>query len=71
LKNGDVHAERPTSVAVGSNSDQFIVLKAGATSGKVVYTGAIDRPDVRKSVIDHLEGGNEPYQLRARKYNIQ
>jgi hypothetical protein len=60
-----------SSVAVGGDSDQFIVLQAGATSGKVVYTGAIDRRDVRQSVIDHLEGGNEPYQLRARKYNIR
>jgi hypothetical protein len=59
-----------SSVAVGGDSDQFIVLKAGATSGKVIYTGAIDRTDVRQSVIDHLEGGDEPYKLRAKKYNI-
>jgi hypothetical protein len=59
-----------SSVAVGSDSDQFIVLKAGASSGKVIYTGAIDGSQVRQSVIDHLEGGDEPYKLRAQKYNI-
>lgn len=60
-----------SSVAVGSDSDQFIVLRAGAQTGKVVATGAIDREDVREAVVQHLEGGNEPYKLRARKYNIR
>lgn len=60
-----------SSVAVAADSDQFIVLRAGANYGRVEAAGAIDRPDVRKAVIDHLEGGNEPYKLRALKYNIQ
>lgn len=60
-----------SSVAVASDSDQFIVLKAGATTGRVVYTGAIDRPDIKKAVIDILEGGEVPYILRSKKYNIQ
>jgi len=60
-----------SSVAVAADSDQFIVLRAGANYGKVAASGAIDREDVREAVIDHLEGGAEPYKLRARKYNIQ
>ena len=60
-----------SSVAVAADSDQFIVLKAGANYGRVEAAGAIDRPDVKKAVIAHLEGGDEPYKLRARKYNIQ
>jgi hypothetical protein len=58
------------SVAVGADSDQFIVLKAGANEGRVAAAGAIDRPEVREAVIQHLEGGPEPYELRQRKYNI-
>jgi hypothetical protein len=58
------------SVAVGADSDQFIVLKAGANEGRVAAAGAIDRPEVREAVIQHLEGGTEPYELRQRKYNI-
>ena len=38
---------------------------------KVSYRGAIDRSDVRRAVIDHLEGGDEPYKLRQEKYNFQ
>jgi len=59
-----------SSVAVAADSDQFIVLRAGANYGKVVAAGAIDRQDVREAVIKHLEGGDEPYKLRSRKYNI-
>ena len=39
------------SVAVGADSDQFIVLKVGASEGRVVVAGASDRPDVREAVI--------------------
>ena len=59
-----------SSVAVSADSDQFIVLRAGANYGKVVAAGAIDRPEVREAVIMHMEGGDEPYGLRSRKYNI-
>jgi hypothetical protein len=59
-----------SSVAVAADSDQFIVMKAGARSGRVVAAGAIDRPEVRKEVITHLEGGDEPYKLRSLKYNL-
>ncbi len=59
-----------SSVAVAADSDQFIVLKAGANTGSVVAAGAIDRPEVKRAVIEHMEGGEEPYRLRAQKYNI-
>jgi hypothetical protein len=59
-----------SSVAVAADSDQFIVLRASAETGKVVAAGAIDREEVRRAVIDHLEGGDEPYRLRLKKYNI-
>ena len=59
-----------SSVAVAADSDQFIVLKAGASSGRVVAAGAIDRPEVRKAVIEHMEGGEEPIRLRLKKYNL-
>ena len=60
-----------SSVAVSSDSDQFIVLQAGANQGKIAHTGAIDTQKVRDEIIHHLEGGDEPYKLRARKYNIK
>jgi hypothetical protein len=59
-----------SSVAVAADSDQFIVLRARADYGQVTAAGAIDRENVRQAVINHLEGGKEPYLLRLSKYNI-
>jgi hypothetical protein len=59
-----------SSVAVAADSDQFIVLKGGASFGKVVASGAIDRLEVRKAVIEHMEGGEEAIRLRLKKYNL-
>lgn len=61
-----------SSLAVGSDSDSFMVLTPQSSDrAKVSYRGAIDRTDVRRAVIDHLEGGDEPYKLRQEKYNIK
>jgi len=59
------------NVAVSSDSDMFHVLKGTATSGEIVCTGAIDLEQVARQVVDHLEGGVEPYKLRGRKYNVK
>lgn len=59
-----------SSVAVSADADQFIILRAGANTGRVIASGAIDRPEVREAVIQHLEGGEEPYKLRMKKYNL-
>ena len=61
-----------SSLAVGGDSDEFLVLTPqSGEHAKVAHRGAIDRDDVRRAVIDHLEGGDEPYKLRQRKYNIR
>jgi ABC-type sugar transport system ATPase subunit len=58
------------SVAVAADSDMFIVVKSNAQQANVKCLGAIEHPDVKKAVIQHLEGGKEPYQLRRHKYNM-
>ncbi len=59
-----------SNVAVSSDSDMYHVLKGTATSGEIACAGAIDLEHVAKQVVDHLEGGPEPYKLRGKKYNI-
>jgi PHP family Zn ribbon phosphoesterase len=59
------------SVAVASDSDMFIVVRSTAQQANVKCWGAIEHPDVKKAVIQHLEGGEEPYQLRLHKYNLE
>jgi predicted ATP-dependent endonuclease of OLD family len=58
------------TVAVAGDSDQFHVLKATATRAVVTNEGAIDRKDVRDEVIQHLEGGPEPFGIKSRKYGL-
>jgi len=60
-----------SSVGVASDSDKFIILKSTAIQGNVECLGAIDRPKVRSEIIDHLEGGPDPYKLKSKKYNIK
>ena len=58
------------NVAVSADSDKYHVLKGTAATGTIVCAGAIDLEQVRKEVIDHLEGGPDAYRLRGRKYDI-
>lgn len=59
------------SVAVASDSDMFIIVKASAEQASVKSIGAIEHPEVKPAVIQLLEGGEEPYKLRNTKYNIR
>lgn len=60
-----------SSLAVASDSDKFVVLAADAHHAEVVLEGAIDHEDVRKEVINLLEGGTSTYFLKQRKYNVR
>lgn len=60
-----------SSVGVASDSDIFIILKSTATRGDIKCSGAIDRSNVRLEIIKHLEGGDKPYKLKSKKYNIK
>jgi histidinol phosphatase-like PHP family hydrolase/DNA repair ATPase RecN len=61
-----------STIAVGSDSDNFMVLEpVNSERAKVAHRGAIDRQNVRRGVIDHMEGGDKPYLLRRDKYNVK
>ena len=38
---------------------------------KIGEKGAIDQEKVRREVVDHMEGGDEPYLLRRDKLNVK
>lgn len=59
-----------SSLAVASDSDKFVVLAADGRRAEVVLAGAIDGPEVREEVIELLEGGQETYFLKQRKYDL-
>jgi ABC-type lipoprotein export system ATPase subunit len=59
-----------SSVAVASDSDQFIVMNANATQGWVEDSGTIDQQEIKQQIVEHLEGGPDSYDLKRRKYNL-
>jgi hypothetical protein len=58
------------NIAVASDADKFHVFESTADACKIIFDGAIDRTNVKKSVLEHLEGGSQPYDLRRKKYNL-
>jgi ABC-type lipoprotein export system ATPase subunit len=60
-----------SSLAVASDSDKFVVLIADAHHAEVAMSGAIDSQAVREHVLQLLEGGEDTYFLKQRKYNVK
>lgn len=57
------------TVVVSSDSDTCSVLTSTARQARIRCLGGIECPDVKAAVIEHLEGGDVPYDLRRTKYN--
>ncbi len=59
-----------SSVAVASDTDKFTVLTADANSATIVYSGSLNKKEIRDGVVEYLEGGEIPYELKRAKYNL-
>ncbi len=59
-----------SSVAVASDSDKFTIMQADANHGQILYFGSLNRKDIKKEVIDYLEGGPDTYSRKRQKYGI-
>ena len=59
-----------SSLAVASDTDKFTILEAGATHGRVMYSGSMDHSPLSEEVITYLEGGIETYRTKYGKYRI-
>jgi hypothetical protein len=59
-----------SSVAVASDTDKFTILQATADHGTVVFSGSINRQNMKEEVISYLEGGKHTYFLKRQKYNL-
>ena len=65
-----VFATRDANLLVCGDAEQVVVLEADAENGWVYRTGAIDRFTTRDLVLYHVEGGEEAFELRRRKYGL-
>jgi hypothetical protein len=63
-------ATHDADIVVNGDADQVIQLEADATHGWVAVAGAIETPEVRSAIIATLDGGEDAFSLRSRKYGF-
>jgi len=57
------------NILVGGDAEQIIVLEAESDKkGKVLQHGSIDNNDIIQTVVDLLEGGDEAFARREKRY---
>ena len=63
-------ATHNANIVVNGDADQVIQLDATATRGRIVQIGAIEDPAVRDVIVATVDGGDEAFRLRHRKYGF-
>lgn len=62
-----IFATRSSGLVVSADSEQLITMRATADQGEVEASGSLERHDLNKLALHHLEGGKVPFGRRARK----
>ena len=57
-----------SNVAVGSDSDNFIILDADSEHGWITHNGSMDHSPVSDEVLTYMEGGPDSYRRKSAKY---
>lgn len=65
-----VLATHNANLVVNGDADMVIQLDATAHRGRVVCAGAIEDPEVRDAIVRTVDGGEEAFRLRRRKYGF-
>ena len=60
-----------SSVAVASDTDNFIILEAESDKGRVLFSGSMDSDEIGDEVLKYLEGGTDPYRKKFLKYRAE
>lgn len=63
-------ATRSSGLVVSADAEMIITLKADAEHGFVEASGSLERLDLNKLALYHLEGGREPFKRRRDKLAI-
>ena len=58
------------NVVVNGDADMVIQLEATANRGCVACSGAIEEPAIRDAIVRTVDGGEEAFRLRRRKYGF-
>ncbi|HUQ97800.1 MAG TPA: hypothetical protein VM166_00005, partial [Gemmatimonadaceae bacterium] len=63
-------ATHNANIPVLGDAEQIVVLSATSDSTRVECFGSIDDPDVQRNVKHILEGGQQAFELRRKKYGF-
>ena len=63
-------ATHDANIVVNGDADMVIQLEATAKRGRVACSGAIEEPHVRDAIVRTVDGGEEAFRLRRRKYGF-
>lgn len=58
------------NIVVNGDADMVILLEATAQRGRVDIAGVIEEPAVRDAIVKTVDGGDEAFRLRRRKYGF-
>jgi hypothetical protein len=62
-----IFATRSPGIVVSGDAEQIITMKATAGHGEVEATGSLERHELNRLALHHLEGGPVPFNRRRRK----
>ncbi|EIC22773.1 TrlF family AAA-like ATPase [Thiorhodovibrio frisius] len=65
-----VFATHNANLVVNGDADQVIALEADAQHGRVYAAGAIENDAVRTAIVRTLDGGDDAFGLRRKKYGF-
>lgn len=65
-----VFVTHDANIVVNGDADQVIYLQADANRGWVEAQGAIEQADVKQAVLTVLDGGEDAFEMRFRKYGF-
>lgn len=60
-------ATRSPGLVVSADAEQVITMRATANRGEIEASGSLERYDLNKLALHHLEGGKTPFGRRTRK----
>ena len=65
-----IMATHNANIVVNGDADMVIQLEADAHQGRIVCAGAIEEPEVRNAILRTVDGGEDAFRLRLKKYGF-
>ena len=65
-----IFATRSPGIVVGADAEQIVTMKASAGRGEIEATGSLERHDLNKLTLYHLEGGPRAFRRRSEKLQV-